>query len=247
MANYRFGKHPPKADYRTLRFASYVSAALAAPPPAYNVLDRVFAELGTKDAAALFPMDGNDQYGDCTCAAVAHAITAYRGLVGTKKVIMAEKAVLKLYMHLTGGVDSGLNELDVLNYWRQHSVDGDKILGFASIRPKNHDHVKQAIHLFGGCYLGFQVQEDAQKDFEQHKPWTPGQLTQDGHAVYAVAYDAAGVTVLTWGSTQKATWGWWDECVDEAYAILPPEAAKPNFAPGFDLAQLKADLNNVAS
>jgi hypothetical protein len=152
MANYRFGKHPPKTDYRTLRFASYVTAALPPPPPAYSVLDRVFAELGTKDPAALFPMDGNDQYGDCTCAAVAHAITAWRGLVGTKKAIMAEKAVLKLYMHLSGGVDSGLNELDVLNYWRQNAVDGDKILGFASIKPKDHDHVKQAIHLFGGCY-----------------------------------------------------------------------------------------------
>jgi hypothetical protein len=62
-----------------------------------------------------------------------------------------------------------------------------------------------------------------------------------------VAYDAAGVTVLTWGNTQKATWAWWDECVDEAYAILPPEAAKKGFAPGFDIAQLQKDLNDVAS
>src|ERR1700744_1923774 len=103
-------------------------------------------------------------------------------LVGTKKVIMAEKAVLKLYMHLTGGVDSGMNELDGLNYWRQNSGDGAKIPPFASIKPKDHDHVKQAIHLFGGVYLGFQVQQNAQQDFEARKPWTPGKLTQDGHA-----------------------------------------------------------------
>ena len=247
MANYRFGKHPPKSDYRTLRFANYVTGSLAAPPAAYNVLDRVFAELGTKDPSVLFPMDGNDTLGDCTCAALAHAITVYRGLVGPRKVIMAEKAVTKLYMHLTGGVDSGMNELDVLNYWRQHSVDGDRILGFAAIGPKNHTHVQQAIQLFGGVYLGFQVQKNAQQEFEQRKPWTPGPLTQDGHAVFATGYDATGVTVLTWGNTQKATWAWWDECVDEAYAILPSEASKPSFAPGFDIAQLKADLNDVAS
>lgn len=65
--------------------------------------------------------------------------------------------------------------------------------------------------------------------------------------MFAVGYDAAGVTVLTWGNTQKATWAWWDECVDEAYAILPPEANDAKFAPGFNAAQLKADLDEVAT
>jgi hypothetical protein len=40
---------------------------------------------------------------------------------------------------------------------------------------------------------------------------------------------------------------WWDECVDEAYAILPPEAEKTGFTPGFNFAQLKADLAAVAN
>jgi len=47
--------------------------------------------------------------------------------------------------------------------------------------------------------------------------------------------------------TQEATWGWWDECVDEAYALLPPEAEKAGFSPGFDFAQLQSDLADVAS
>jgi hypothetical protein len=150
-------------------------------------------------------------------------------------------------MHLTGGVDSGLNELDVLNYWRQNAVDGDEIMSFVNISPKNHAHVQLAIQLFGGVYLGFQVQQNCQQEFADHKPWTPGPLTTDGHAVLAVAYDATGVTVLTWGNTQQATWAWWDECVDEAYAILPAEAKNAAFAPGFDLAQLQTDLSGVAS
>jgi hypothetical protein len=54
------------------------------------------------------------------------------------------------------------------------------------------------------------------------------------------------VNVLTWGNTQPGTWGWWDECVDEAYAILPPEASNPGFAPGFNITQLKQDLDGVA-
>ncbi len=246
MTSYRFGKHPPKQDYRTLRLKKYLTPGLAAPPASFDVLPSVYAKVHLSDPTQLFPMDGNDALGDCTIAALAHAVTTYSGLIGTKK-IPAKADVVKVYMHLTGGVDSGLNELDVLNYWRKTAVSGDKILAFASIDVKNHTHVQQAIQLFGGVYIGFQVQENCLQEFGARQPWTPGPLTQDGHAVFAVAYDSAGVTVLTWGNTQKATWAWWDECVDEAYAILPPEATKAGFSPGFDFNQLKTDLVAVAN
>jgi hypothetical protein len=243
MSMYRFGKHPPKRDYRTLRLKDYFAAGLAAPPAAYDVLPTVYEKLKISDPTKLFPMDGNDSLGDCTIAALAHASTIYHALLG-KESILAKKSVIKLYMHLTGGLDSGLNELDVLNYWRAHSAASEKILAYASIDVKNHTHVQQAIKIFGGVYLGFQVQQNAIADFDAKKPWTPGPLTQDGHAVYATAYDKDGVTVLTWGNTQKATWGWWDECVDEAYAIIAAEATKFD---GINLAGLKADLESVAT
>ena len=250
MQMYRFGKHPPKMDYRTLRFQTYATSDLALPPASNNVLTRpngVYATLGTNDPANLFPMDGNDALGDCTIAALAHANTVYHGLTGAKN-IMAKPAVVKLYQHLTGGPDTGLNELDVLNYWRKSAVSGDKLLAYVSINPKNHTHVQQAITHFGGVYLGFQVQQNCVQQFDAGQPWTPGPLTNDGHAVFAIGYDQTALTVLTWGNTQQATWGWWDECVDEAYALLPlPEANNPAFAPGFNLAQLKTDLGAVAS
>ncbi|MGH7524566.1 MAG: hypothetical protein ACREK8_09690 [Gemmatimonadales bacterium] len=246
MPTYRFGKHPPKRDYRTLRFQDYLTPALPPPEPAHNVLAAVYANLKIADATRLFPIDGNDRLGDCTIAAVAHAATVYRALIGRKR-IMSSAEVIKVYLHLTGGVDSGLNELDVLNYWRRHPVGGDEVLAFASIEPKQHDHVKQAIALFGGVFLGFQVQQRCIEEFNERRPWTPGPLTTDGHAVYAVGYTPSGVTVLTWGNTQEATWSWWDECVDEAYAIVPPEAKQPRFAPGFSAAALIKDLEAVAS
>jgi len=246
MPTYRFGKHPPKIDYRTLRFKNYLAANLPAPPPAANTLPRVYAKLGVNDPTQLFPMDGNDTLGDCTIAALAHAITTYRGLLGQRD-IMAQQAVVKLYMHLTGGVDSGLDELAVLNYWQQHKVARDKIVTYVSVDPKNHTHVQQAIQLFGGVYLGFQVQQNCVQEFDARQPWTPGPLTNDGHAVFATGYDQTGVTVLTWGNTQQGTWAWWDECVDEAYVILPQEAEDQGWAPGFNFAQLKTDLAAVAN
>ena len=74
MPTYRFGKHPRKSDYRTLRFKNYVTAALPPPPSSLNVLDRVYAKLGTSDATTLFPLDGNDTLGDCTMAAAVQLL-----------------------------------------------------------------------------------------------------------------------------------------------------------------------------
>ena len=242
---HRYGKHPAKRDYRTLRLKDYLTSKLPAPPKSFDALAQVYAKLSISDPTQLFPIDGNDQYGDCTIAALAHAVTVYNGLVGTRKIPESD-SVVKLYFHLTDGVDSGMNALDVLNYWRKHAAEGEKILAFAKVERKNINQVKQAISLFGGVYLGFQVQENADTDFEARKPWTPGDLTNDGHAVYATAYDENYITVLTWGNTQQGTWDWWLECVDEAYAILPPEAKMAGFTPGFDFQQLKEDLADVA-
>lgn len=246
MASYRFGKHPPKLDYRTLRFKTYLTPALPPAPPSYDVLStRVYPALKTHDPASIFPMDANDRLGDCTIAALAHADTVFEAMVGDRD-IWPETSVVKLYEKLTGGQDTGLNMLDVLNYWHKHKAAGDKIRAFVSIDPKNHGHVKQAIHLFGGVYLGFQVQKNCIQEFEARQPWTPAALTNEGHAVFAVGYDHSGVTVLTWGSTQRGTWDWWNECVDEAYALLAAQASDPAFAPGFNLVQLQTDLNALA-
>jgi hypothetical protein len=163
-ATCRFGKHPPKVDYRTLRFKTYLAPGLAAPPATYNVLPNVYKGTKTNDPKKLFPMDGNDTLGDCTIAALAHSMTVFHGLTGTQR-IMAKKSVEKLYFHLTGGQDTGLVELDVLNYWRQNKVSGDEILAYVKIDPKSHTHIQQAIQMFGGVYLGFQCQQNCVEDF----------------------------------------------------------------------------------
>src|SRR5271155_5304968 len=107
MPNFRFGKHPPKIDYRTLRLGNYLKSSLPAPPSSYDVLATVYKKLHISNPTALFPMDGNDTLGDCTIAALAHADTVFNGLVGKKK-ILAQQACVKLYMTMTGGIDSGL-------------------------------------------------------------------------------------------------------------------------------------------
>lgn len=240
----KFGRLPACPDSRYPQLGAYLTPQLPPPPATYDSLARVYAGTKHNDPSYLFPMDGNDRWGDCTIAALAHAQTVNRGLVDAL-CIWGEQDAVQLYFQLSGGVDSGLVETEVLRYWHLHPVNNDRILGYASVDPRNHEHVQQAISLFGSLYIGFTVPSNCIPEFEARQPWTPGPLTNEGHAVVAVGYDGTYVNMLTWGTTQFGTWDWWDECVDECYAIVPPEAGNAKFAPGFNVQQLIADLATV--
>jgi hypothetical protein len=246
----RFGRHPSRYDYRTPRFAIYASG-LAAPPPSFDSTARVEEALALT-VPDLFPMDGNDVYGDCTIAARAHADTIWNAFDRTKD-IPTRAWCLNLYFELTGGVDSGLDPLTVLKNWQK--TKADEILGYVAIDPSDHVHMQQAMVLFGCVYVGVQCTTDMVQQFDAHQPWTPGTLINDGHCVVATGYIGSAPTdmlnVLTWGNAQKAQWAWWDECAGggrgEAYAIVPKAAQNAAFAPGFDVQQLLADLQAVAN
>jgi hypothetical protein len=245
----RFGKLPPKIDNRTLELGKYLGTQLATPPVSFDVLEKISKRFDNIDVTGWFPMDGNDKLKNCTVVAVAHAITIFRGLTGVR-YIAPEKAVIDLYYSLTNGVNSDLTMLDVLKHWRKQAVFGDKIFAYTKIDARNHTHVAQAIQLFGCIYAGFKVSANTIKEFQAQETWTPERLTQEGsngegHAVIVTAYDPRVLTILTWGSVQKATWEWWDEHVDEVYVTLPPEAKETNFSQGFNFVQLEKDLELI--
>ena len=123
----------------------------------------------------------------------------------------------------------------------------DLFAGTGAVGRSFKNEVKQVISKFGGVYLGFVVQEKALADFSEGKIWTPGTLLNEGHCVYAYAYDDTTVTVATWGAGQPGSWDWWDETVDEAYVLLSPETLVPGFCPGFDFAGFQKALKAVTA
>jgi hypothetical protein len=247
MSDLRYGRLPKREDPqgRTLMMAKYVTN-VPDPPQAVDNLARVYAKLGINDPTVLFPMDGNNQYGDCTIAALAHYITLANGLVGIKK-IPAEQDVIDLYFKYTNGQDTGCNELDVMKSWHKKGCFGEKTPYYVAIDPLNHREVMQTIWLFGAVYIGFNVQQNAISDFEKRIPWTAGTPTNEGHAILTPNYDADFTTKsLTWGNDQLGYSDWWDKRVDECWLAVPPEAQQPDFLPGFDWDQLMADAQVIA-
>jgi hypothetical protein len=248
----KLGKLPPRRDERTLKMSKYLTPALL-PPPAAVYWSKGFPS---------WSMFLNDQLGDCTIAAVGHAIQTWRINLGKNvnlaKVTLPDTAILSAYEQWCGYVngdpstDNGGVELDVLNDWRQQGIAGDKILAYADPDPANALHVKQAIYLFGGIYIGFNVPQSAMDQNAAGQPWTV--VANDGgivggHAVWCPDYAAFGPWCITWGMRQSMSWDFFLKYVDESHCLLSLDWINSgNMSPaGVNLTALQADLAGVVS
>lgn len=120
--------------------------------------------------------------------------------------------------------------------------------------PNQHEArecVKQSIALFGGAFIGLALPLSAQQQGVWDVPslWSrlrgqsaPG--SWGGHAVPILAYDADGLTCITWGAKKRMTWDFFAQYCDEAYVPLSPDwlSAQGTDPSGLDFAQLSADL-----
>lgn len=242
----------PKTHEAKIQLADYVDfEQLAALPSRPTSLDLT--------AGIVFPMYGNDRLGDCTCAAVGHMRQVWTKALGDP-VTPSDAEIERLYIPETGTEDTGRVETDVLDYWKNTGLDdGNKILGYAAIRAGAAtgviDHMKLAIDIFGGVYTGIALPITAQSQAAWHVVGDPTDPNSDaypgswgGHAVPLGGYDPKNFTVITWGSTLKATNHWWQVYCDEAYAVLTQDwlNAQGKTPAGLDLAQLEADLKALA-
>ena len=241
----KLGRLPVRHDPRTLRLRDYLPRALP-PPPASAQWDHGIVNWG---------MMGNDRIGDCTCAAIGHAIqmatanTASEITLPDAQIIAAYSAITG-YNPVTGANDNGANELDVLRYWQTVGVGGHKAVAYAACDIADQADIEDCINLFGFAYIGFLVPASAEQQFGANQPWdvvaNDGGIV-GGHAVIPVAYDAQGVTVVTWGRLQRMSWAFWRKYVEEAYGVVLPEwIAQNGYSPSrLNLQQLLADVQQL--
>lgn len=239
----KLGRKAIKTDSRTLRLARYIGAELPPAPPAAD---------WTKGITS-FGMMLNDQLGDCTIAGCGHALQVLSANSGVE-ITIPDCVILAAYEQWDGydpsdpSTDQGGVELDVLKDWQKNGLAGHKLLAFADPAVANLEEVRQAIHLFGGVYIGISLPLTAQTQDVWDAVVDPGDGSAEagswgGHCVFVCAYDANGFTCITWGAQKQMTTAFWQAYVDEAHALLGADWIGAKSAPsGFDLAQLQADL-----
>jgi hypothetical protein len=245
----KLGRHRPwvhsSANHRILKMAKYVKAM----PPAPDAVD-----YGTRIKS--WGMMMNDSLGDCTCACAGHLIMAWSSMTGTE-IDPPDNAILKAYEDVGGykpgnpNTDNGCIETDVLNYWVSTGIAGNKACCFAAINTKNHSEVKLAAYMFGGIYLGVGLPLTAQNQTVWSTVSTTGYGVPNswgGHAVPVLAYNPSILSVITWGNRLNMTWDFWDNYVDEAYAIINTSWLVGDKCPaGFDLPTLHEDIKQLAA
>jgi hypothetical protein len=222
MPKMKLGKLAPKPHYKTIPFAAFLKDTSLPVPP-----EKSFWEY--KIPPETIGMFGNDQYGDCTCAEIAHHLMLLTAHTGTM-VVPTDAEVLALYALASPGFDpstdandNGAAITDVLNLWQTVGLAGHKIDGWAAIDPTNYAHRNLATYLFGGCSVGVQLPNGAQDQFSAGQRWSvvPGDSIEGGHCIMESGYGSAGRNFETWGKgDQKATNDWDKAYVDEVYVPL---------------------------
>ena len=247
---FKRGKLPPLLDTRTLMFAKYLKPQ--APP-----LPRASADY--YKAVPHWPMMGNDTLGDCTCAAAGHMIQNWTANTGTAKVI-PDHDIVKFYRIFSPMPhDKGANMLTVLKTWRKAGLDKDKINAFVKLNTGDETHAKQAVDLFGSCYIGVALPDSVVPPHTDLAtvPWVVpaggavgagAPNPHNGHCIPAVGYDKDHLYVVTWGTLKSMSWDFYHAYADEAYGVLSTDWAKKSggAAPsGFDFAALQNDLKGL--
>ncbi|HYB09537.1 MAG TPA: hypothetical protein VEJ16_07695 [Alphaproteobacteria bacterium] len=203
--------------------------ALSPPPAQVNYTTDMPTNLG---------MMLNDKLGDCTCAAVYHAIQVWSFNATGGKAMQTEpdKDVEQLYILACGynprvpGEGPGGNEQHVLTYLLNKGAPfgpkgqaAHKIAAFVEVDPRNTDDVKRTINDCGVAYIGFNVPQYIVPSGGQPPAVWDVQNTDTnivgGHAVVLAGYNANGARLISWGQLYSMTWAFFAKYVDETYAI----------------------------
>jgi len=245
----KYGKLAPKFNKKTLSFAKFLTpdAPLIEPP------SKVFLEY--KIPPDTIGMYGNDQYGDCVFAGIAHwlmLITAHTG----KMIVPELSDVLAMYERVCPGFDpttdandNGAAVTDGLNDWMVNGLCGHKIDGWAAIDPKNLIHRRLGLFMFLGVGVGIQCPALAQQQFLAGQTWDvaadDGGI-EGGHFIFESGEGSDGHNYETWGKgDQKGTNAWDATYTDESYIVLTHdlvESASAKTPFGFDYPALQNAL-----
>ncbi len=241
----KLGRKAIRTDSRTLQLSNYITSGLPPAPPAKD---------WTKGIAS-WGMMLNDQHGDCTIAAAAHAVQVWSVNTGSE-ITIPDDQVLSYYELWDGfkpgdpTTDEGGIELNVLTNWQKSSFLNHQLVAFADPAFANLAEIRQAINLFGGVYIGMALPITAQKQVIWDVVHNGGAAAKPGswggHAVFVPKYDETSFTCITWGALKTMTVAFWEKYVDEAHALLSPDWMSAKGSPsGFDIDQLKTDLGLI--
>jgi hypothetical protein len=239
-------------------------------PPATGDIDRCSAVSswpmycnGPDSQNAIVCPGSPNGIGDCTCAAIGHMVQGWTTYGQGSTITVPAQSVVGMYSAVsgynpqTGNNDNGAEMQDVLAYMKATGIPDSsgavhKVAAYAVFGdPTDEVLMAQVLDVFGTVYVGINVPESAQQQF-QNGPWTyePGSPIEGGHAICLQRRRVGGTGVLeyiTWGAVQNTTRGFQKAYAEEAWAVVSQDWLNKNgtTVEGMDLSQLLSDLQYV--
>jgi hypothetical protein len=183
----------PMKDIRTIPFRSLLKLRLLPPLEKFYSVDQALS--GVNDNYIF----GNDQYGNCVKAMMAHMILRLEKFEQGTQITITADEVIKEYLRETGGPDIGLNMLLALKDWRNHGLNFGgktyKIYAFSSVDPQDLTQVRYCIQLLRGIPFAMRVYTTDVDQFRNGEMWhltgNDGQF-EGGHGVYGYLFNIGG-------------------------------------------------------
>jgi hypothetical protein len=236
------GRRPARRPSQLRLLSGYLAEGIPTPP----------VSVPTPNVEA-WGMDGNEQFGDCTIAGAGHLIAAANFDVSRTDPVPTSAEAVAQYKALTGCVtagdshDTGLEESALLKTWTDVGLFGDnRIAGYAPVSPVGTQMIRQAVAAYGACYVGVNLPQSAEDQFDAGEPWTyTGDQPVGGHCIVFVGYDETWLYAVTWGAVVKVAADWWEHYGEEAWAVIPQAFVEAGRGPTLDLATLRADIASL--
>jgi hypothetical protein len=182
-----------------------------------------------------FPMDGNDEYGDCGEAMAAHGDNTFSGGNGTESTFDAN-TLIQQYLSVSGG-DYGLDEQDVVDGIWKPGVAGNKqavIYDSLDFDPTNQVLTQSIVQQFYGFCLAFSCPDAWINSFDPAggDVWDAGRGVspnpENGHFVFINGVDPQGrYRLQTWGGWVWLTQAGLNLCQPATFAVFGPRQFNP--------------------
>ena len=233
------GRLPAERPEGLHMLSFYQNNPLPAPPTSVAV-----------PAVANWQMLGNDRYGDCTFAGIAHAEMATNATLGLNEAPPTEEQVIGAYLAYTGGVDQGAVEANLLKYWQSNQLFSGKVAAYAPTDPADFLELKSVINSYGLVYIGIEVPSPCEEQFATGKPWALTHTPADenilgGHCIILTGYDENYFYGITWGKVQAIEPSWLQSYMSESWAIITPEIVTKGQYGDLRLSELLADIEKL--
>lgn len=243
-------------------FKTYFADTLSAPPSSAHYGGRVTTPWSMDgngpDPTLTIAPAGFEGCGDCTEVAKRNAIAVANFFRGVTAVpVPTSDAVVEQYCVAQGCTpaqlfadpntyDNGEDETTTLTTWCQTDEYGVKLPFTAPVDVKSQTDIENAIWLSGGLYIGIQLPQSAEEQFPNLLTWQPSSPILGGHAIFLTGYTESYVAGAMWGSLFQMTWEFLLNVLDEAHALVMPQAVTAGTSPtGLLIPKWESDLHDL--